>query len=51
MMKAKDCVLFSGAANGAEAAFGGAAERHGIDEVNFTFDGHNDARKRGIRQL
>jgi hypothetical protein len=50
-MKSKDCVLFSGAANGAEAAFGAAAERHGIDEVNFTFDGHNDARKRGIRVL
>lgn len=45
------CVLFSGAANGAESAFGTAAERHGIDEVNFTFEGHNDARTRGIRVL
>ena len=44
-------MLFSGAANGAEAAFGAAAERHGIDEVNFTFEGHNDARRRGIRVL
>jgi hypothetical protein len=51
MVNARDCVLFSGAANGAEAAFGAAAERHGIDEVNFTFDGHNDARRRGIRVL
>jgi hypothetical protein len=50
-MKAKDCVLFSGAANGAEAAFGAAAERHGVAEVNFTFDGHNDKRTRGIRVL
>jgi hypothetical protein len=25
------------AAQGAEAAFGEAAERHGIQEVNFTF--------------
>jgi hypothetical protein len=50
-MKAEDCVLFSGAANGAEAAFGSAAERHGIDEVNFTFAGHNDSRTRGIRVL
>ena len=25
-------VLFSGAANGAESAFGAAAERHGIDD-------------------
>ena len=50
-MKPEDCILYSGAANGAEAAFGAAAERHGIDEVNFTFDGHNDARRRGIRVL
>ena len=50
-MKPEDCVLFSGAANGAEAAFGSAAERHGIDEVNFTFEGHNDARTRGLRVL
>ena len=50
-MKPEDCILYSGAANGAEAAFGAAAERLGIDEVNFTFDGHNDARRRGIRVL
>jgi hypothetical protein len=50
-MKSEDCVLFSGAANGAEAAFGEAAERFGVDEVNFTFEGHNDARRRGIRVL
>ncbi len=50
-MKPEECVLFSGAASGAEAAFGEAAERRGIEEVNFTFDGHNDARRRGIRVL
>lgn len=50
-MKPDECVLFSGAANGAEAEFGAAAERRGIDEVNFTFEGHNDARTRGIRVL
>ncbi|HEY2383984.1 MAG TPA: hypothetical protein VGK48_22650 [Terriglobia bacterium] len=50
-MKAEDCILYSGAAKGAEAAFGAAAERKGIDEVNFTFEGHNDARIRGIRVL
>ena len=50
-MKPEDCILFSGAANGAEAAFGAAAERHGIAEVNFTFEGHNDSRVRGIRVL
>ena len=50
-MKTEDCVLFSGAAQGAESEFGAAAERRGIDEVNFTFEGHNDARTRGIRML
>ena len=43
--------MFSGAAGGAEAAFGAAAERYGIDEVNFTFAGHSDSRTRGIRVL
>jgi hypothetical protein len=50
-MNKTDCVLYSGAASGAEASFGDSAERHGIAEVNFTFEGHNDARKRGIRVL
>jgi len=50
-MNPNDCVLFSGAANGAESAFGSAAEKLGIEEVNFTFEGHNDARTRGIRVL
>ena len=50
-MNRDDCILYSGAAAGAEAAFGAAAEAHGIEEVNFTFDGHNDARRRGIRVL
>ncbi|TMA59026.1 MAG: hypothetical protein E6J75_04100 [Deltaproteobacteria bacterium] len=50
-MLPENCVLFSGAAQGAESAFGAAAERHGIDEVNFTFEGHSDARRRGIRVL
>jgi hypothetical protein len=50
-MKTEDCILFSGAANGAEAAFGAAAEKRGIAEVNFTFEGHKDVRTRGIRTL
>ena len=50
-MKRDECILFSGAAGGAEAEFGAAAEHHGIEEVNFTFDGHRDARSRGIRVL
>ena len=50
-MKASDCILFSGGAPGAEAAFGACAERRGIEEVNFTFDGHTIARGRGVRML
>ncbi len=50
-MKRDRCILYSGAAAGAEAEFGAAAERYGIEEVNFTFEGHNDARSRGIRVL
>ncbi len=50
-MNRDECVLYSGAAGGAEAAFGAAAEKWGIEEVNFTFEGHPDARSRGIRVL
>ncbi|NUR57083.1 MAG: hypothetical protein HOQ29_21795 [Acidobacteria bacterium] len=50
-MNRDDYILFSGAAPGAEAEFGACAERHGIEEVNFTFDGHTEARRRGIRVL
>ena len=38
MLNPRDCVLYSGGLRGAEAAFGAAAERHGVEEVNFTFD-------------
>ncbi len=46
-----DSILFSGGAPGAEAEFGACAERHGIEEVNFTFEGHKIARHRGVRVL
>jgi hypothetical protein len=51
MMNAADSILFSGGAAGAEAEFGACAERHNIEEVNFTFDGHNEVRRRGVRVL
>jgi hypothetical protein len=50
-MNSRDCILFSGGAPGAEAEFGACAERHGVEEVNFTFDGHKIARSRGVRVL
>jgi hypothetical protein len=50
-MNPSDCILFSGGAPGAEAQFGDCAERHGVEEVNFTFDGHKEERNRGVRVL
>jgi hypothetical protein len=50
-MTPSECILFSGGAPGAEAFFGGCAERHGVEEVNFTFDGHKIERQRGVRVL
>jgi hypothetical protein len=50
-MKKEECILFSGGAQGAEAEFGAAAEKSGIEEVNFTFEGHKMSRTRGIRML
>lgn len=50
-MEKEQCVLYSGGANGAEAAFGANAECFGIDEVNFTFEGHKVERQRGLRFL
>jgi hypothetical protein len=51
MSKREECVLYSGGANGAEQEFGVQAERFGIEEVNFTFEGHGIARARGTRML
>ena len=50
-MKPADCILFSGGAPGAESEFGACAERHGVEEVNFTFEGHKIVRHRGVRVL
>src|SRR5258705_980551 len=50
-MNPSDSILFSGGAPGAEAAFGACAEGHGIEEVNFTFDGRKIDRHRGVRVL
>ncbi len=50
-MQPSDSILFSGGAPGAEAAFGACAQTFGIEEVNFTFDGHRIERYRGVRVL
>ena len=49
--KPEESILFSGGAPGAESVFGACAERHGVEEVNFTFEGHRIERHRGVRVL
>lgn len=43
--------LYTGGAKGAESAFGAAAERYGLTEVAFTFEGHLQARDVGQYEL
>jgi len=50
-MSTEDYILFSGAASGSEAFFGETAERWGLQEVNYSFEGHQDSRTRGLRVL
>jgi hypothetical protein len=50
-MNAADMTLFSGGTRGAEEEFGRWAEHHGIQEVNFSFEGHANARTRGLHEL
>ena len=50
-MKKEECILFSGGIKGAEAEFGATAERYGIEEVNYTFEGHGIVRQRGVHIL
>lgn len=51
MPKKEDYILFSGGATGAESYFGSIAEKNGIEEVNFSFEGHDVERTRGLRIL
>ena len=50
-LPARSFTLLSGGANGAESAFGAAAERWGLQEVNFSFAGRATARSRGVVEL
>jgi hypothetical protein len=51
MRMREETVLYSGGANGAEYEFGVQAERFGIEEIHFTFEGNDIARSRGVRVL
>jgi len=46
-----DCTLYSGGARGAEACFGECAQAHGVEEMNFTFAGHDQVRLMGSTPL
>ena len=50
MLDPKQCV-FQRRAAGTEQFFGAQAEAWGIEEVNYSFDGHQIERKRGVRVL
>ena len=50
-MNPNNYVLYSGGAQGSETSFGKIAEKFGVQEVNFTFDGHKIFRTRGVRVL
>jgi hypothetical protein len=39
-MKANECTLFHGGLKGAETVFGETAEKYGVNETIFTFEGH-----------
>ena len=51
MLESKKCILYSGGASGAEQFFGAMAEAFGIEEVNYSFEGHQISRTRGVRVL
>lgn len=51
MLNPSQCILYSGGAAGTEQFFGSLAESWGIEEVNYSFDGHQIERRRGVRIL
>ncbi|MDR2574002.1 MAG: hypothetical protein LBC94_06630 [Desulfovibrio sp.] len=51
MLNPAQCILYSGGAAGTEEFFGGLAESYGIEEVNYSFEGHQANRLRGVRML
>ena len=51
MIEKTKCTLYSGGMKGAEAAFGEAAEQWGLQEVNFSYEGHAMARDKHVVML
>ncbi len=51
MSDASQTILYSGGHRGAEAEFGKLAEKYGMKEVNYSFEGHNLDRNVGVQML
>jgi hypothetical protein len=51
MLKAENCTLYSGGHAGAEFYFGECAERRGVKEVTFSFEGHYIKREKNVVML
>ena len=47
-MTPTECTYYGGGHRGTEAAFGELAEQFGVKEVNYSFDGHQPAREKGL---
>lgn len=50
-MERENCTLYSGGLKGAEATFGEAAEKYGLKEVIYTFEGHKLSRNKNAMIL
>ncbi len=48
MTDAREFTLYSGGHKGSEAEFGKQAERWNVQEVNFSYEGHESSRDRGL---
>jgi hypothetical protein len=51
MVKAVECTLYSGGHAGAEQFFGECAEKWGVKEVTYSFDGHYIKREKNVVML
>ncbi|MFP4013250.1 MAG: hypothetical protein ACLFVQ_04130 [Chitinispirillaceae bacterium] len=51
MLKAGDCTLYSGGHAGAEAFFGECAEKWGVNEVTYSYEGHFIKREKNVVML
>jgi hypothetical protein len=51
MLKANACTLYSGGHVGAESFFGECAERWGVNEVTFSYEGHYIKREKNVQML